>query len=136
MPVSVSPVLQKNDTRWSCPTIGNVEAFSNVAIKSRIGGELKKVHFQEGQEVRQGDLLFYHRLPCPMRRPLKQAQANLARTVALAKKAEEDLRRYQDLVQKECISQEQYDQSRANAEALQASLEGRPGFRRDRPVKS
>jgi membrane fusion protein, multidrug efflux system len=120
VPVSVSPVIQKT-IPVELSAIGNVEAFSTVAIKSRIGGELKKVHFREGQEVRQGDLLFTVD-PLPYEAAVKQAQANLARTVALAKKADEDLRRYQDLVQKEYISQEQYDQSRANAEALQASL--------------
>jgi membrane fusion protein, multidrug efflux system len=120
VPVSVSPVLQKT-IPVDLSAISNVEAFSSVAIKSRIGGELKKVHFQEGQEVRQGDLLFTID-SLPYEAALKQAQANLARTVALAKKADEDLRRYQDLVQKEYISQEQFDQSRANAEALQASL--------------
>ena len=120
VPVTVSPVVQKT-IPVELSAIGNVEAFSTVAIKSRIGGELKKVHFREGQEVRQGDLLFTVD-PLPYEAALKQAQANLARTVALAKKADEDLRRYQDLVQKEYISQEQYDQSRANAEALQASL--------------
>jgi multidrug efflux system membrane fusion protein len=101
--------------------IGNAEAFSNVAVKSRIGGELKQVHFQEGQEVRQGDLLFTID-PLPYEAALKQTQANLARTAALAKKAEEDLKRYQDLIQKEYISREQYDQAKANAEALTAAL--------------
>ena len=101
--------------------IGNVEAYSSVAVKSRIGGELKMVHFREGQPVRQGDLILTID-PLPYEAALKQAQANVARTVALTKKADEDLRRYQDLIQKEYISQEQYDQARANVEALQATL--------------
>ncbi len=101
--------------------IGNVEAYSSVAVKSRIGGELKRVHFREGQPVRQGDLILTID-PLPYEAALKQAQANVARTVALTKKADEDLRRYQDLIQKDYISQEQYDQARANVEALQATL--------------
>jgi len=119
-PVTVSPVVQKT-VPVELSAIGNVEAYSSVAVKSRIGGELKKVHFLEGQPVRQGDLILTID-PLPYEAALKQAQANVARTVALTKKADEDLRRYQDLIQKEYISQEQYDQARANVEALQATL--------------
>ena len=119
-PVTVSPVVQKT-VPVELSAIGNVEAYSSVAVKSRIGGELKKVHFLEGQPVRQGDLILTID-PLPYEAALKQAQANVARTIALTKKADEDLRRYQDLIQKEYISQEQYDQARANVEALQATL--------------
>ena len=120
VPVTVSPVLQKT-IPVEVSGIGNAEAYSMVAVKSRIGGELKKIHFREGQEVRQGDLIFTID-PQPYEAALKQTQANLARTAALARKAEEDLKRYKDLIQKEYISQEQYDQAKANADAQQAVL--------------
>lgn len=120
VPVSVSPVLQKT-IPLEVSGIGNAEAYSSVPVKSRIGGELKKIHFREGQEVRQGDLIFSID-PQPYEAALKQAQANLARTAALTKKAEEDLKRYQDLIRKEYISREQFDQAQANAEAQTASL--------------
>ena len=42
--------------------IGNVEPYSTVGIKSRIAGQLVKVNFKEGQDVKQGDLLFV----CPV----------------------------------------------------------------------
>ena len=89
VPVTVSPVLQKT-VPVELSAIGNVEAYSSVAVKSRIGGELKKVHFREGQPVRQGDLILTID-PLPYEAALKQAQANVARTVALTKKADEDL---------------------------------------------
>ena len=38
--------------------IGNVQAFSTVMVKSKVGGELVRVHFKEGQDVKKGDLLF------------------------------------------------------------------------------
>ncbi|MCU0579632.1 MAG: efflux RND transporter periplasmic adaptor subunit [Desulfobacterota bacterium] len=120
VPVSVSPVLQKT-IPLEVSGIGNAEAYSSVPVKSRIGGELKKIHFREGQEVRQGDLIFTID-PQPYEAALKQALANLARSAALAKKAEEDLKRYQDLIRKEYISREQFDQAQANAEALAAAL--------------
>jgi multidrug efflux system membrane fusion protein len=120
VPVSVAPVLQKT-IPVEISGIGNAEAHSTVAVKSRIGGELKKIHFREGQEVRQGVLIFTIDSQ-PYEAALKQAQANLARTAALAKKAEEDLKRFQDLIQKEYISQEQFDQAKANADAQTAAL--------------
>lgn len=120
VPVSVSPVVQKT-IPVAISGIGNAEAYSTVAVKSRVGGELKKIHFREGQEVREGDLIFTID-PQPYEAALKQTQANLARTTALAKKAEEDLRRYQDLIQKEYISREQFDQAKANADAQTAAL--------------
>jgi membrane fusion protein, multidrug efflux system len=120
VPVSVSPVLQQT-IPLEVSGIGNVEAYASVPVKSRIGGELKNIYFREGQEVRTGDLIFTID-PQPYEAALKQAQANLARTGALAKKAEEDLKRYQDLIQKDYISREQFDQAQANAEAQTASL--------------
>ncbi len=101
--------------------IGNVEAFATVSIKARITGELKQVHFKEGQDVAQGALLFTID-PDPFEADLKKAQANLAKDVALSLKAEEDLKRYSDLVKKDYISREQYEQSVTNLEALKAQI--------------
>src|SRR5205085_1076309 len=38
--------------------IGNVQAYSTVAIKSQVDGQIVEVHFKEGQTVKKGDLLF------------------------------------------------------------------------------
>ncbi len=120
VPVMVTTVEEKT-VPVQLTAIGNVEAYSTVAIKSRVTGELKKVHFQEGQDVIRGALLFTIDSE-PFEADLKKAQANLAQNIALAKKAEEDLRRYADLVKKEYISQEQYDQAATNLEALKAQI--------------
>ncbi len=120
VPVMVATVEEKT-VPIQLTAIGNVEASSTVAVKSRVSGELKRVHFREGQEVAKGALLFTVDSE-PFEIDLKRAQANLARNLALAKKAEEDLRRYGDLVKKEYISQEQYDQVATNLEALKAQV--------------
>jgi multidrug efflux system membrane fusion protein len=120
VPVMVTTVEEKT-VPVQLTAIGNVEAYSTVAIKSRVTGELKQVHFKEGQDVTSGALLFTID-SAPYEADLKRAQANLARSQALAKKAEEDLRRYADLVKKEYISQEQYDQVSTNLEALKAQI--------------
>jgi membrane fusion protein, multidrug efflux system len=120
VPVTVSMVEEKT-VPLQLTAIGNVEPYSSVSIKSRVAGELKQVHFREGQDVAQGALLFTIDA-APYEADLKKAQANLARSIALAKKAEEDLRRYEDLVKKEYISQEQFDQISTNLEALRAQI--------------
>lgn len=120
VPVVVSTVEEKT-VPVQRTAIGNVEPYATVSIKSRITGELKQIHFREGQDVNQGALLFTID-PDPFEADLKKAQANQARNMALAKKAEEDLKRYSDLVKKEYISQEQFDQSVTNLEALKAQI--------------
>lgn len=120
IPVMVTTVEEKT-VPVQLTAIGNVEAYSTVAVKSRVAGELKQVHFREGQDVNRGALLFTID-SAPYEAELKRVQANLTRSQALAKKAEEDLRRYADLVKKEYISQEQYDQVTTNLEALNAQI--------------
>ena len=123
--VPVVPVTVASATEKTIPVyltaIGNVEAYSTVSIKARVGGELTQVLFKEGQDVNKGDLLFKidHR---PFEAALAEARARLARSVALAKKAEEDANRYASLIQKQVVSQEQYDQIRANRASLDAGV--------------
>jgi membrane fusion protein, multidrug efflux system len=120
VPVVVSTVEEKT-VPVQLSAIGNVEAFATVAIKARVTGELKEIHFREGQDVSQGSLLFTID-PDPFVADLKKAQANLAKDTALAQKAEEDLKRYSELVKNDYISREQYEQSVTNLEALKAQI--------------
>src|SRR5262245_57528302 len=57
VPVAVAAVEQKT-MPLQVQAIGTVEAASVVAVKAQVGGELLKVHVQDGQEVKKGDLLF------------------------------------------------------------------------------
>lgn len=110
--------------------IGNVEAYSTIGVKSQVGGELVAVHFQEGDTVRKGDLLF-----SIDRRPfdamvsqaqanlardtaqLSQAKANLARDMASQKYSQAQAARYQNLFKQGIISQDQSEQFTADADA-------------------
>lgn len=121
VPVAVGDVVRK-DVPVQVRTIGNVEAYNTVSIKALVGGEVEGVYFREGQDVRKGDLLFKID-PRPYEAALKQAEAALARDLAQAKNAEEQARRYAILVQKDYVSKDQYDQLRANADALAAAVE-------------
>ena len=80
VPVVVAPVVQKN-LPIQIRSTGVVEAYSTVAVKSRIGGQLLEVGFKDGQDVKQGDLLF--RIdPRPLEAQLQQAIAAQARNQA------------------------------------------------------
>jgi len=120
IPVTVSMAIQKT-VPVQLRAIGNVQAYSTVTIKSKIGGELVRVHFTEGQDVKKGDFLFTID-PRPYEAALKQAEANLERDLAHAKHAREDARRYESLIQKGVVPQQQYDKFRTDADALEATV--------------
>jgi len=120
VPVKVAPALQKT-VPVRLQAVGTVEAYATVSIKSRIDGELVKVHFREGQDVKKGDPLFTID-PRPYESALKEARARLERDAALADKAERDARRYAELVAKNYVSTDKYEQFRSNFEALRATV--------------
>ncbi len=121
VPVKMGDVIQQN-VPLQINAIGNVEAYNTVSVKALVGGEIIDVHFREGQDVRQGDLLFQID-PRPYEAALKQAEGALARDIAQARNAEEQAKRYEILVQKDYVSRDQYDQLRANADALSAAVQ-------------
>jgi len=120
VPVTAAAVIQKT-VPVQINTIGNVEAYSTVSVKSQIGGILDHVHFREGQDVNKGALLFTID-PRPYEAALKQAEANLAKDAAQLENAREEVRRYAELVKKGYVAQEQYDQIRTNAAAFEATV--------------
>ncbi|MDH5202624.1 MAG: efflux RND transporter periplasmic adaptor subunit [Nitrospirota bacterium] len=120
VPVAVSTVVQKT-VPVQIRAIGNVEAYSTVSVKSQIGGELLRIHFKEGQDVKKGALLFTID-PRSYEAALKQAEANLARDTAQLENARVDARRYAELVKKGYVAQQQYDQVQTNAAALEATV--------------
>jgi membrane fusion protein, multidrug efflux system len=118
VPVTVGSAITK-DVPVQLKAIGNVEPYSSINIKARIGGELTQVNFIEGQDVNMGQLLF--NIDCrTYKTALESAEANLMRDKALEKKALEDLRRYTELLKDELVSRSQYDLVFANAEAAKA----------------
>ncbi len=118
VPVMVASVFTK-DVPIQVRSVGNVEAYSTVAVKSRVSGELVGVHFQEGQEVKEGDLLFTID-KAPYEVALKEAQARLERDQALARKARDDVRRNRPLAEKDIVSRQSLDQYVSTAEAAEA----------------
>jgi multidrug efflux system membrane fusion protein len=101
--------------------IGSVEAFAVVAITAQVGGELKKVHFKEGDYVKKGELLFSLDTG-PFAVALAEAKARRARNESLAANAKKEFTRYEELIKKDYVTQEEYDRARTNVEAAEAGL--------------
>ncbi|MCJ7442531.1 MAG: efflux RND transporter periplasmic adaptor subunit [Thermoanaerobaculaceae bacterium] len=120
VPVTVAKVVQKT-VPVTFRAIGHVEAIATVAIKARIGGELQKAWFTEGQNVAKGATLFTID-PRQYEAALRLAEAQLTRDVALLAKAEADIKRYEGLVKQDFVTRELYDQIIANAAALRAGV--------------
>lgn len=120
-PVRTAKALQK-DIPLEINAIGEMEAFSAVAVRPQVDGPVLKVHFTEGQFVNRGDLLFTID-PRPFEVALRRAEAQLARDKAQADNAAADAARYEELVRKGFVAESQYEQFRAAAEALKATVE-------------
>ena len=120
VPVTVA-VASSKDVPVQIHAIGTVQPISNVAVRALVGGELQKVWFKEGDDVRRGQLLFTID-ERPYQAALAQAQANLARDVANQKNAESQAARYADLVKKDFVTREDYDKFTSAAEAAKATV--------------
>jgi len=121
VPVSVATVEQKT-VPVEVRGIGSVEAYSTVSIKAQVAAELTAVHFQEGQDVRAGDLLFSLDRR-PFEAALRQAEANLARDIAQAEQAHAQARRYVQLREEGVAAEAQTEQFEAEARALDATVQ-------------
>ncbi len=148
VPVGVATVEQKA-VPVQVTAVGNVQAFTTVAVKSQIAGQIVKVHFTEGDEVKRDQLLFTID-PRPMeasvrqweanvakdratqrsaeaalaqrRAEVTQTEANLARDTAQMENARTQEERYRRLAEQGLIARDQYDQIRTNFLALQATV--------------
>lgn len=101
--------------------LGNVQAFQTVTVRSRVDGNITKVLFTEGQEVKAGDPLFQID-PRPFQAALEQAQATKTKDEAQLKGAQLDLERYQKLLPTGFQTRQQYDQQVATVGQLQGAI--------------
>ena len=100
---------------------GTVEPFANVAVKTRVDGQIVEVLFREGDLVNQGDVLF--RLDDRMvKAQISQAEASIAKDQASLRDAEATLARREALVGKKIVTEAAADQARYAVEGLKASI--------------
>jgi len=121
-PVLVAQAVETNlPVQIDPPPVGHVMPYSTVTIHSQIQGMISEVHFQEGQEVKKGDLLFTID-PRPAQAALDQASAALERDSAQLEYAKINLAREQKLFDEKLISQDELDTNRANQDALAGTV--------------
>jgi membrane fusion protein, multidrug efflux system len=101
--------------------IGTVQAYNTVAIKSRVDGQIVKVDFTEGQEVKAGDLLFEID-PRPYQAALAQAEASKEKDEAQLVSVVADLKRDEALLAHDFQTRQAYDQQKALVGEVQASI--------------
>lgn len=122
-PLGPVPVVLSKVTRSSIPVylngLGNVTAFYTVTVKSRVDGQIMKVDFNEGDLVKEGQVLVEID-PRPYQVQLELAQGTLARDQALLNNAKLDLERYKMLLATDAIPKQQLD----TQTALVAQYEG------------
>lgn len=123
VPVQVAVALQQDVPR-RVESIGTVQTVRNVSVKSQVDGVIAQVHFQEGQEVKAGDLLVTLDRR-PFENALLQARASLATAKAQAAQAAVDADRYSHLEQQAAISKESYAQYMTKAETTKADVQAR-----------
>jgi multidrug efflux system membrane fusion protein len=143
-PVPVlTAVAELADVPIELRVLGTVEPVQSSPVRSQVAGTIVEVGFREGDLVRAGQTLF--RIdPRPIEATIRQLQANLARdraqifsaesqtlnaeaqvrnAEAQFKNAEAQAKRYEDLVAKELVSREQYDQRATAVDAARAALD-------------
>ena len=105
--------------------VGRFVAIDSVEVRAHVSGYLEKVHFQDGQIVKQGDLLFTIDKR-PFQNTLDQARANLEQARSNQAFAQTDLVRGQQLLGQKTITEQVYDQrmqAKRNADASVAANE-------------
>jgi membrane fusion protein, multidrug efflux system len=101
--------------------VGNVESLAQVAVKSMVSAEVKKVHFAEGKDVAKGEILFTLDAR-PFEVAIRKGEADLARIRAQLATARVNAERYGRLVKDGIVTGEQYDVLRTQVESLEADL--------------
>ncbi len=120
VPVTVADVVQKT-VPVQVRVIGTVEPYSTVGVKPQITGEIKGVHFTEGQDVNRGQLLFTID-PSSFEADLKRVEANLIQDEAKLKNAQVEAARYDNLMRQGIVPKEQAEQQLTNRDALEAAV--------------
>lgn len=109
---------------------GSVEPEQSVAVRAQVSGVLQKVFFDEGDEVKAGQLLFEID-PASFQASVAQARAAVARDQAMAAEAAARERRLAPLVEKEYVTRQEYEQAAAEAKSARAVVEANRAAQRE-----
>ncbi len=117
-PVIVGKV-QRKVVPLTLDAIGSVEPSRTASVRSQVTGTLVKINFKEGQDVREGDILFEID-PRPFQNSLRSAEADLQRIKVQLGTAQAQVDRYRSLSEGALVSQEQFQSIADSARALQS----------------
>jgi multidrug efflux system membrane fusion protein len=120
VPVVAGTVARK-DVPIYLDGLGTVQAFNTVTVHSRVDGQLQKVAFSEGQDVRAGDLLAQID-PAPFKALLAEVQAKKGQDEAQLANARVQLDRDTDLLKQQIIAQQDYDTQKTLTAQLEAAV--------------
>ncbi len=122
---AAAPVLvgqaQKKIVPLVIEAIGAVEPIRTTAVRSQVTGTLLKIAIQEGQNVKQGDLLFEID-PRPFQNALKTAEADLQKARVQLETARAQVARYRSLTTEQMVSKEQFEKISDTARSLEAEV--------------
>ena len=119
--VTVAEVVQR-DVPIGGELTATLRGFEDVEIRARVEGYLRSVDYQEGSEVKKGQLLFTID-DQPYRAKLAEARGELARAQAAFSKADLDVKRFTPLAAERAISQAELDNAEAAQRAAQAMVD-------------
>jgi membrane fusion protein, multidrug efflux system len=122
IPVTVAQVTS-TDFPVYLNSLGTVQPFDTVTLHSRVDGEVIKTAFEQGQMVKEGDLLVQID-PRPYQAALDQALAKKAQDEANLKNTQIILGRYSTLVGQAIVTREQFDTQQATVDQLSAQVKG------------
>jgi multidrug efflux system membrane fusion protein len=120
VPVVAGVVTTKNVPIY-LDGLGTVQAFNTVTVRPRVDGQLVKVAFTEGQDVKTGEILAQID-PAPYQAQFDQTVAKKAQDEAQLANARVDLKRYADLLAAESTTQQIYDTQKALIDQLEAAI--------------
>ncbi|MGH7260703.1 MAG: efflux RND transporter periplasmic adaptor subunit [Nitrospiraceae bacterium] len=118
--VSVADVVVKEVTQWD-KFSGHIEAVETVEIRPRVAGYLERLSFKDGNEVKEGEVLFVIDQR-PFKAELMRAEAELARVRARAQLTRAQAMRAKRLVEKRVISEDEYDERMAAEAQAKADI--------------
>ena len=113
--------VQQQDMPVYLVGLGSVTAFYTANIKSRVDGQIMRVNFQEGQDVKEGDLLIVIDSR-PYQVQLEQMQAQLFKDQATLRDAKLNLDRYTTLIPSGSIAQQQVDTQKSLVDQLDGQV--------------